>query len=144
MLRLGRERDRLRVVDDQHGAPTTSHALADATRGIVGGVVSGHFGETNAWAGLYHMSCGGETTWCGFARAIFARAGPLLQGRRPAVDAIASSEYPTPARRPRNSVLSNALLRERFGVALPGWEDALNEVVARLTAEAHGNAGKDR
>jgi dTDP-4-dehydrorhamnose reductase len=144
MLRLGRERERLPVVDDQRGAPTTSHALADATRRIVDGVVLSRFGEPEAWAGLYHMSCGGETTWCGFALEIFARAGDLMQGRTPAVDAIASSEYPTPAKRPRNSVLSNARLKERFGLALPSWEAELGNVLARLTAEAETAAAKAR
>jgi dTDP-4-dehydrorhamnose reductase len=65
-----------------------------------------------------------------------------MQGRTPAVDAIASSEYPTPAKRPRNSVLSNARLKERFGVELPSWEAELGNVLARLTAEAETAAAK--
>jgi len=82
------------------------------------------------------MSCGGE------AHEIFARAGDLMQGRTPAVDAIASSDYPTPAKRPRNSVLSNARLKERFGLALPSWEAEWGNVLARLTAEAQTAAAK--
>jgi dTDP-4-dehydrorhamnose reductase len=134
MLRLGRERDVLTIVDDQHGAPTTSVELARATKAIVDGVLAGKFGESGEWAGLYHMTCGGETTWCGFARAIFARAHDLLAGRRPDVQGIATSEYPTPAKRPGNSVLSNVKLRERFGVQLAGWEAALDEAMAVLAA----------
>ena len=107
MLRLGRERDALRVVDDQHGAPTSSMAIADATRGIVEKVQAGELGEGTDWAGLYHMSCAGETTWCGFGRAIFERGGDLLGGRKPKGDAIAAADYPTPGQRPRNAVLSN-------------------------------------
>ncbi len=132
MLRLGRERDRISVVDDQFGAPTTSIELARATRKIVDGVLGGQFGSTENWAGLYHMTCAGSTTWCGFTREIFARARHLLNGRHPEVVPIPSSEYPTPAKRPRNSVLSNLLLEERFGVRLAPWESALDEVVARI------------
>lgn len=135
MLRLGRERERLSVIDDQHGTPTTSIALADATRSVVDQVLAGRCGAVDAWAGVYHMTCAGSTTWCGFAKAIFARAENLLQGSAPAVVPIASSEYPTPAARPRNSILSNARLRERFGVELPPWEVALSDVLEHLTVE---------
>ncbi|MGB8262190.1 MAG: dTDP-4-dehydrorhamnose reductase [Terracidiphilus sp.] len=128
MLRLGRERDRLCVVDDQGGAPTPAGELALGTRTIVDGVLAGRFGSAGEWAGLYHMSCAGATSWCGFARAIFARAG----GPAPAVEAIRSEEYPTPARRPLNSVLSNEKLAARFGVRLPAWEQALDGVMNEL------------
>jgi dTDP-4-dehydrorhamnose reductase len=133
MLRLGRERDRLRVVDDQFGAPTSSMEIADATRGVVEKALSG---ESEDWSGessgVYHMSCAGSTTWCGFARAIFERGADLLGGRRPEVDAIATAEYPTPARRPVHSVLSNEALYGRFGVRLAGWEAALDRVLEAL------------
>jgi dTDP-4-dehydrorhamnose reductase len=132
MLRLGRERDELNVVDDQFGAPTTSLELARATREIVDGALAGKFGSAEKWAGLYHMTCGGETTWCGFTRAIFARAGALLGGRKPEVKAIPTSDYPTPAQRPRNSVLSNAKLQVRFGVGLKTWEGALDDVLQQM------------
>lgn len=134
MLRLGRERDRIAVVDDQFGAPTTALALARATRTIVDGVLAGNCGDTSDWAGLYHMTCAGSTSWCGFAQAIFARAGELLEGHPPEVLPIPSSDYPTPAKRPRNSVLSNSRLKARFGVELPTWESALDEALATLSA----------
>jgi dTDP-4-dehydrorhamnose reductase len=140
MLRLGRERDRLTVVDDQFGGPTTSMELARATRAIVDGVLTGQYGSDEEWAGLYHMTCSGSTTWCGLTRAIFARTEQLLEGRKPEVVAIPSSEYPTPAKRPRNSVLSNARLQERFGVQLAPWETALDAVFARLTSQSRGAA----
>lgn len=136
MLRLGRERDRLSVVDDQFGAPTTALALARATKTLVDGVLGGNFGGTPDWAGLYHMTCAGSTSWCGFAQAIFARAGTLLDGRHPEVVPIPSSDYPTPAMRPCNSVLSNARLKARFGVELPSWESSLDEAIATLSAKA--------
>jgi len=133
MLRVGRERDRLTVVDDQTGTPTTSMALADATRTIVDGVVAGGFGSAEDWAGVYHMTCSGSTTWCGFAREIFARAERQLGQRRPEVVPIATEAWPTPARRPRNSVLSNERLRSRFGVQLPDWRVELDRTFERLS-----------
>ncbi len=136
MLRLGRERDRLNIVDDQIGAPTTSIELADATRTIVDGVMASRFGPPEAWAGIYHMTCGGVISWCGFAKAIFERAQPILNGKIAQVSPIPTSAYPTPARRPRNSVLSNEKLFSRFGVKLREWESALDAVMHRLGEDA--------
>jgi dTDP-4-dehydrorhamnose reductase len=136
MLRLGRERESLKIVDDQFGAPTTSIELADATRAIVSGALAGRFGDVSNWAGLYHMTNSGSVSWCGFARAIFKSAQALLNGKTPTVNPILSSEYPTPARRPQNSVLSNEKLRARFSVRLAPWESALEEVLCRLTEPA--------
>lgn len=133
MLRLGRERDRLNIVDDQIGAPTTSIELADATRTIVDGSLSGKFGSTQDWAGLYHMTCAGSTTWFGFAREIFNRAQDLLDGRKPKISPIASTDYPTPAKRPFNSTLSNEKLHTKFAVRLCSWEAALGEVLIELS-----------
>ena len=118
ILRAARERPELRVVDDQVGAPTTSLAIARATAEVLR-----HPAE-----GLYHMSAAGQTSWCGFARAILSRAGI----RTPVV-AIRSEEYPTAARRPRNSLLDNSRLREAFGVSLAPWEEGLAEVPFALT-----------
>jgi dTDP-4-dehydrorhamnose reductase len=134
MLRLGRERDRLNVVNDQIGAPTTAAALAQATRSIVDGIFAVKFGPAVNWSGLYHMSCAGQTSWHGFAEAIFARAEELalLEKSKPQVLPIPTSEYPTPAARPHNSVLSNQKLQRVFGVALPTWQDALQATLLRL------------
>lgn len=132
MLRLARERDRISVVNDQMGAPTTSIELADATLAVVEKILAGQAGEAGNWAGLYHMTCSGETSWFGFAEAIFARAGKLLGGKVPAVDPIASRNYPTPARRPRYSVLCNARLHSAFGVKLAPWQSALDAVIGIL------------
>jgi dTDP-4-dehydrorhamnose reductase len=135
MLRLGRERDRLNVVDDQTGAPTTSMALADATRAIVDRVLAGELGPAEQWAGLYHMTCGASTTWCGFAREIFARAEQRFGQRSPDVAPISTDAWPTPAKRPRNSVLSNEKLRQRFGVQLPSWQTELDRTLQQLALE---------
>ena len=132
MLRLARERDRLSIVDDQFGSPTTSIELANATRTITEGVLAGKFGGTQDWAGLYHMTCGDSTTWFGFAKAIFERAPSKLLAKRPELTPLATKDYPTPARRPRNSVLSNQRLYDRFGVRLASWQHALDDVFGAL------------
>jgi dTDP-4-dehydrorhamnose reductase len=132
MLRLGRERESLNIVDDQIGAPTSSIELANATRSIVGGVLDGRFGATPNWAGLYHMTCSGSVSWCGFSRAIFTHAHALLDGKIPLVNPIPTSEYPTPAKRPLNSCLSNEKLSLRFSVQLTPWDTALDEAVLTL------------
>jgi dTDP-4-dehydrorhamnose reductase len=137
MLRLGRERDRLDIVDDQVGAPTTTIELAHATRSIVGGILDDRFGAAESWAGTYHMTCGGSVSWCGFARAIFERGESLLQGRTPVVNPIRTSEYPTAAKRPQNSVLSNEKLRRCFGIDLSSWEQALDIVIQQLKSAGH-------
>jgi dTDP-4-dehydrorhamnose reductase len=132
MLRLARERDRLSIVDDQVGAPTTSIELARATHAIVTGVLAGRFGSPQHWSGLYHMTCAGSVSWFGFAQAIFARASARLGVKAPELVPIGTKDYPTPAARPRNSVLSNAKLHARFGLQLPPWQSALDEVIACL------------
>ena len=134
MLRLSRERDHLSIVDDQFGSPTTSIELAKATRAVTEGVLAGKFGEVEDWAGLYHMTCSNSTTWFGFAKAIFAGAAALLEVKPPELIPIATEDYPTPARRPRNSVLSNQKLLDRFGVRLPPWQAALDDVLQVLSS----------
>jgi dTDP-4-dehydrorhamnose reductase len=119
MLRLAREKKELRVVDDQQGAPTSSRSLAQAVPAAIEAVL-----RQPSLAGLYHMSAQGSTTWCGFALAIV--------GDRVKVVPIASSEYPTPARRPRNSVLDNSKLEKSFGLRLSSWQAGLSDVLARI------------
>lgn len=124
MLRLGQERDKLSIVSDQKGAPTSAAALATATRSVVAG------NPDAEKPGIYHMTCAGETTWFGFAQAIFAKTTAAKPW--PLVTGIASSEYPTPAHRPANSVLSNQKLKTAFGIELPSWELALNAELQKL------------
>ncbi|MGA7109706.1 MAG: dTDP-4-dehydrorhamnose reductase [Terracidiphilus sp.] len=134
MLRLGRERDLLKIVDDQVGAPTTSIEIARATRSVVSAVLAEPSAATDAWAGIYHLTCGGSVSWCGFAKAILAQGQSLLHGKTPKVLPIPSSEYPTPAKRPLNSVLSNEKLLARFKVQLPTWDAAMEEVLETVSA----------
>jgi dTDP-4-dehydrorhamnose reductase len=119
MLKLARERNELRVVDDQHGAPTWSRTIADTTAMILNQARTGG----NAWwdvnGGLYHLSCQGQTSWHGFAQAIVNAAG--LECR---VLPIGSADYPAAARRPANSLLDCARLTERF-CPIPAWDKAL-------------------
>ena len=135
MLRLGRERESLNVVDDQVGAPTSSIELAAATYQITNGILDGQFGSPEQWAGLYNMTCAGSVSWCGFARAIFQRTPQLLNGKSPTVNPIPSTEFPTPAKRPLNSVLSNQKLYDTFGLRLAPWESALDIVLGAIAAQ---------
>jgi dTDP-4-dehydrorhamnose reductase len=133
MLRLGKERDHLSIVDDQIGTPTTSCELAEGTRAIVSKILNDNrSASTTPWAGLYHMTCSGVVSWHGFARAIFARANTLLGVKVPELDPISTSAYPTPAARPLYSVLSNDNLNRRFGIRLRSWESALDRVMEQL------------
>jgi dTDP-4-dehydrorhamnose reductase len=117
MLRLSREREELRVVNDQHGAPTWSRTIADATA-----LVLAQAGGADWWAehgGIYHLSSQGQTTWFGFTQAILEQSGINCR-----LVPITSAEYPVPARRPEFSVLSSQRLMDRF-CRLPTWQEAL-------------------
>jgi dTDP-4-dehydrorhamnose reductase len=123
MLRAGAARDELRVVDDQRGAPTSSLALARLTRDLLALPRE----RLAAGSGIYHATAAGETTWFGFATAIFAR-----REKRPRLVPIATHEWPTPARRPAYSVMSSERLAATFGLRIPPWEQGLDEVMAAL------------
>lgn len=120
MLRLAAERSELKVVADQYGAPTWSRTLADTTAAILH---QGERGDTGWWernTGVYHLSSQGQTTWAGFTETIIAQAKLDC-----IVVPITSADYPTPASRPSNSVLSSAKLRGRF-CDIPDWNTALS------------------
>lgn len=123
MLRLGAERDELRVVDDQIGCPTPAWLIAEVTAQILRhGIGDG---------GTEHLVSGGQTSWCGFAQAIMQRAvetGRLANA--PQVHPLPTSDYPTPARRPAWSVLDTTGLCERYPVVLPDWEQALEQTLS--------------
>lgn len=138
MLRLARERDRLTVVDDQRGAPTSSRLIAATTAAVLKQWQNGDAAQRARYNGVYHLAAGGETTWCRFARAIVARAAAAgLIPREIDVAAISTVEFPTKARRPAYSVLDTAKLRERFGVISPDWTQGLDAVIGEL-AESRG------
>ena len=144
ILRLATQRDELKIVCDQNGAPTTSREIAKATTKILSQI----FGEGNGSSledarGIFHMTAGGETTWFGFTQAILdharkidanapwfaaATGGRSLIVRN--VIPIPAIEYPTPASRPAYSVLSNERLNRTFSVRLPDWQTQLTSIFA--------------
>jgi dTDP-4-dehydrorhamnose reductase len=129
MLRLGADRDVLRVVNDQRGCPTFADDLAEALLSIA---------EKCAprAAGTYHLAAAGQTTWFDFARKIFAEAARF--GRPvPRVESITTNEYPTPARRPANSVLDCTKAKRVFGVELAPWDDGLSRMLNAHLAGPH-------
>jgi dTDP-4-dehydrorhamnose reductase len=130
MLRLARERPELRVVDDQRGCPTAAGDLAEAALAIAGRIVAGTVPADGF--GTFHCVGDGEITWCGFAREIMAQAGPRLGKPPPSVTAITTADYPTPARRPANSVLDCGKLARVYGLSLRPWRVALAEVLNGL------------
>ncbi len=135
MRRLSNERDELRVVDDQIGSPTWARSLAEATAAVVaqsGILRTGDAAWIRERSGVYHLTCAGQTSWCGFARAIVER---VPGARKVPVKAITTAEYPTPAKRPANSVLDCSKARETFGVRLPPWEEALAMCAEAMRAE---------
>jgi dTDP-4-dehydrorhamnose reductase len=135
--RLAHERDELKIVDDQVGAPTSSIEIARATASLVrkySGVGEGSFP-----VGLYHLAAGGRVSWCGFARAIVAALGEHEAFRLQRILAISSREYPTSARRPLNSVLCSGKFARTFGFSLGCWESGLAEVIREI--HSHESSG---
>ncbi|MGE4062298.1 MAG: dTDP-4-dehydrorhamnose reductase [Rhodospirillaceae bacterium] len=131
MLRLGRERDVIRVVDDQCGSPTFAGDLAEALLVLTRRLLKETLPE-EAY-GTFNYTGGGAVTWHGFAEKIFELAAPHL-GRRPKVEPIPTSEYPTPAQRPANSVLDCSKIARVHGIMQRPWEQALQEMLAKTLA----------
>nr|WP_315417123.1 dTDP-4-dehydrorhamnose reductase [uncultured Pseudomonas sp.] len=126
MQRLLQEKPHLRIVADQIGAPTWAGTIANSTRALIDRWQAGKAGE---W-GVYHLTAQGETSWFGFAAAIAEqlRAGGTACAE---LEAIPSSAYPTPAKRPLNSRLDCSRLQQQWQVSQPQWQDALRECLAR-------------
>ncbi len=152
ILRLATQREELKIVRDQIGAPTLASELARATANILAQICDtegGPFSLADV-SGIYHMTAGGETSWYDFANAILQEAArtpaafpwfaaatnnlPLIARQ---VIPITTDEYPTPARRPAYSVLSNARLNRTFSLQLPDWQTQLHSVFANPPAETH-------
>jgi dTDP-4-dehydrorhamnose reductase len=130
MLRLADERDSLRVVADQHGAPTSAELVARVTTEVLATLAG--VPATDPRFGLYHLAPAGETTWHEYARRVIgeaAAAGRALKASPATVHAITSAEYPTPAHRPANSRLDTGKLRSIFGISLPPWEHDVDRVL---------------
>ena len=130
MLRLAQERERLTVIDDQHGAPTGADLIADVTAHAIRSAQ--HKPEL---AGLYHLVAGGETTWHGYASHAIAHARELRPDLGWKVNDIApveTSAFPTPAKRPQNSRLNTLKLQQAFGLNLPHWQLGVDRLLAEI------------
>ena len=133
MIRLAKERDELRVVADQHGAPTWCRTLAEGTAEVVRrNWTAGDSRERlrRELSGVYHFTNGGVTTWHGFAQAIVAGAPELADRRHVKVTPITTADYPLPAPRPANSLLDNSRLVRTFGLRQVDWTEALGACLA--------------
>jgi dTDP-4-dehydrorhamnose reductase len=132
ILRLARERDVLRIVNDQIGAPTWTRTIADVTATVLSRIEARPDGA--ALGGTYHVASQGETSWYEFAKLV-VEATQTIRDASPRLDPITTEEYPSPARRPRDSRLDSRKVTAAFGVHLPHWRDAallcLEELKAR-------------
>jgi dTDP-4-dehydrorhamnose reductase len=130
MLRLARERDRLTVIDDQHGAPTGADLLADVTAHALRSLAAGA-----GKAGIYHVAAAGETTWNGYARFVVGKAqqaGEMIKAGPQQVDPVPTSAFPTAARRPHNSRLDTSRFRSTFGLVLPPWQQGVDRMLQEI------------
>ncbi|MEK7948537.1 dTDP-4-dehydrorhamnose reductase [Pigmentiphaga sp. YJ18] len=131
MLRLATERDELRIIDDQHGAPTSAELIADVTAHAIRQAV-----RDSRLSGTYHLAASGQTSWHGYAEYVLAAAERYGWSSRRArtVTPIPSSEFAVSALRPLNSRLDTTRLRQAFGLALPQWEVGVERMLAEILA----------
>ena len=127
MLRIGADRDSLRVVDDQIGSPTSAADLARVLMTIAIRLVE----DKDAPTGTFHFSNAGAVSWAGFATEIF-RQSALRRGPTASIEGIATADYPTPALRPRNSLLSHDAIHAAYGISPRPWPDALGDILDEL------------
>jgi len=130
MLRLAAERERLSVIDDQIGAPTGADLLADLTAHLLRTALA-----RPEVCGTYHAVAAGETSWHGYARFVIdwaRRHGQAIKVAPDAIDAVPTSAFPTPARRPLNSRLDTSRLRNSFGLVLPPWQHGVERLLAEV------------
>jgi dTDP-4-dehydrorhamnose reductase len=130
MLRLAAERDHLRVVADQVGAPTGAELIADVTAHALRAAMA-----EPRLSGLYHLAAAGETSWHGYARHVVARAralGHATKATPEAIEPVPTSAWPTPARRPLNSRLDTTRLRRAFGLTLPPWQQGVDRMLGEV------------
>ena len=132
MLRLAQERDKLTVINDQHGAPTGADLIADVTAHAVRRVLNT---QNISFSGVYHLVASGETTWHGYASHVIAQAKlikPDLPIKAVEVAPVPTSAFPTPAKRPLNSRLCSAKLQQAFGLVLPSWQQGVDRMLAEI------------
>ena len=132
MLRLAGERERLTVIDDQHGAPTGADLIADVTAHAIRQVMQT---QNASLAGIYHLVASGETTWHGYASHVIAQARhiqPQLALKVTDIAPVQTSAFPTPAQRPLNSRLNTHKLQQAFGLVLPPWQQGVDRMLAEI------------
>ena len=130
MLRLAAERERLTVIDDQHGAPTGAELIADVTAHAVRATL-----REPGLGGLYHLAAAGQTSWHGYASHVIDQARRMRPDRPLQVSeiaAVATTAFPTPAQRPLNSRLDTRKLQQAFGLVLPPWQQGVNRMLAEV------------
>ena len=134
MLKLGCERESLRVIADQFGAPTTAALIADVTAQVI--ARSWLAADRSVFpGGIYHLAAGGETTWHGYATEVLRYAtahGVEFRANPEAIAAIPATDYPLPAPRPANSRLDTSKLRETFGIHLPDWRQGIHFLLDQI------------
>ena len=132
MLRLAQERDKLTVINDQHGAPTGADLIADVTAHALR---HAHAKQNASFSGVYHLVASGETTWHGYASHVIEaakRISPALGWKVAEIAPVPTSAFPTPAKRPLNSRLSTAKLQQTFGLVLPPWQQAVDRMLQEI------------
>ena len=138
MLRLGAERADLRVVADQHGAPTDTTLIVNGSLAALDHWQQSDTAQRRQLGGTHHLVASGATTWHGFAHAILEQATATgLLTRQPQVTPIDSADYPTPAVRPAWSLLDNTEFQQRLHFPLPDWQEGLHEVMRQLSPSNH-------
>ncbi|QSJ15380.1 dTDP-4-dehydrorhamnose reductase [Nostoc sp. UHCC 0702] len=130
MQKLSQEREEIKVVNDQIGAPTWSRAIAEITALILSQAQQNVSSFLTSKGGLYHLTASGQTSWYGFAQAIFAHDVQHSERKLQKLIAITSKDYPTAAKRPAYSLLNSDKLSNTFGLFIPDWQKALELVLA--------------
>lgn len=141
MLRLAAERDSLRIVADQIGAPTSATLIADITAKVLKAMRGAESNDAR-W-GLYHLAAGGETSWHGYAQYVISQArarGCVLKATPEAVAPITTADYPLPAARPANSRLDTTKLRQTFALDLPDWQVGVDKVLSAVINQQNQKA----
>jgi dTDP-4-dehydrorhamnose reductase len=132
MLRLSQERNKLTVINDQHGAPTGADLIADVTAHAMRRVLNT---QNISFSGVYHLVASGETTWHGYASHVIEQAkslSPALDWKVAEVAPVPTSAFPTPALRPLNSRLCTTKLQQAFGLVLPPWQQGVDRMLAEI------------
>jgi len=134
MLRLGQEREKLTVINDQFGAPTGADLIADVTAHAIRQVMQNGTSD-DALAGIYHLVASGCTTWFDYAKHVLAQAQQAqvaIKFKATQVEPVTTNAFPTPALRPHNSRLNTDKLQRTFALTLPPWQDGVNRMLAEI------------